>query len=390
MVVHPGGQHSYQTVLGLQKSGLLHSYVTGFYYKRSSLWVKILECVPDFLLKRFRRKMSLKFHPQIEDEAVCVLPWGELVGTLGFFRYNRKIRWLDGQAAKRVLCQKPKVVICYDTCAVRTFAAAKKVGAVCILDQTIGHLSYAEKVFLQYGLTVDISSEMMDEAHLETQLADHIVVGSEYVRRTLLEAGVPDAKIFVLPYGVDTQAFHPAPRKPDGEFRMLFAGRINHRKGIQHVYQAFEELEKECPDLRLHLAGTVWGDTTWMKRFGEKLVYHGQVPHSRLSSVMQSCDIFVHPSLHEGSALSIYEAMASGLPVVTTSNSGSVVEDGVSGFIVETGEVQSLRDKILKLRNDEFLRKKMGESARRRAEQFTWEIYQNRYAQKINEMVKKA
>ncbi len=73
------------------------------------------------------------------------------------------------------------------------------------------------------------------------------------------------------------------------------------------------------------------------------------VPYHQVHSVYRGADIFVYPSLHEGSALAIGEALASGLPVITTANAGSVVRDGEEGYIVPIRDVEALMDRILTL-----------------------------------------
>jgi glycosyltransferase involved in cell wall biosynthesis len=88
--------------------------------------------------------------------------------------------------------------------------------------------------------------------------------------------------------------------------------------------------------------------------------------------------VFVYPSLHEGSAIATYEALASGLPVITTANSGSVVRDSSEGFIVPIRDVEALKEKILLLYGDRQLREEMGRNARKRAEDFTWSAYRRR------------
>jgi glycosyltransferase involved in cell wall biosynthesis len=104
------------------------------------------------------------------------------------------------------------------------------------------------------------------------------------------------------------------------------------------------------------------------------------VPYHEVHRLFAEADIFVYPSLHEGSAFATYEAMASGLPVVATPNTGSVVRDGVDGFIVKPRDVESLMERIEWLYRQPDLRRTMGASARRRAESFTWGAYRERIA----------
>ena len=91
------------------------------------------------------------------------------------------------------------------------------------------------------------------------------------------------------------------------------------------------------------------------------------------AAAYQQADIFVFPSIEEGSALVTYEAMACGLPVVTTPNAGSLVRDGVEGFIVPIRDPDALAERVERLRADARLRQEMGRAARMRAEEFTWE-----------------
>jgi len=111
------------------------------------------------------------------------------------------------------------------------------------------------------------------------------------------------------------------------------------------------------------------------------------VPYAELPQYYQSADIFVYPSLHEGSALAIYEAMASGLPVITTYNSGSVVRDGEEGYILPIRDVEALMEKILLLYQDEDLRYLMGKKARERVEDFTWAQYRLRLGDTVQELI---
>jgi glycosyltransferase involved in cell wall biosynthesis len=88
--------------------------------------------------------------------------------------------------------------------------------------------------------------------------------------------------------------------------------------------------------------------------------------------------VFVYPSLHEGSALAIFEGMATGLPVITTLNSGSMVRDGIEGKIVPIRSVDAIAEAILTLKTDADLRGALGRAARVRALGFTWGHYRDR------------
>ena len=106
--------------------------------------------------------------------------------------------------------------------------------------------------------------------------------------------------------------------------------------------------------------------------------YLGQVPRSQIQEEFCRADLFVLPTLAEGMALVHLEAMACGVPVITTPNCGSVVRDGIDGFIVPIRDAQALADRMQQLLEDRSLRARMGAAARERARDFTWQRYGER------------
>jgi glycosyltransferase involved in cell wall biosynthesis len=103
------------------------------------------------------------------------------------------------------------------------------------------------------------------------------------------------------------------------------------------------------------------------------------VPRAEVRRWFAQSDVFVFPSLAEGSALVTYEAMAAGLPVITTPNSGSVVRDGIDGFVVPPRDVEALAERILLLYRGSETRRQMGARGRALvAERYTWRHYRAR------------
>jgi starch synthase len=101
----------------------------------------------------------------------------------------------------------------------------------------------------------------------------------------------------------------------------------------------------------------------------------GRVAHSEVPARMAAADVFVFPSLFEGSAVVTYEALACGLPCLVTPNAGSVVRTEVEGLVVPAGDVDRLAQGMEQLGNDPALRARMAQAARRRAEEFDWPRY---------------
>ncbi len=114
----------------------------------------------------------------------------------------------------------------------------------------------------------------------------------------------------------------------------------------------------------------------------------GQTPREALLREMSEADVFVFPSLFEGFALVILEAMAAGLPVITTSNTAGpdLIEDGKEGFIVPAGDAKALRVAMESLLNDPERARAMGCAAHEKAKEYTWEKYGERWEAMLHEL----
>ena len=112
--------------------------------------------------------------------------------------------------------------------------------------------------------------------------------------------------------------------------------------------------------------------------------------HEDVPNAYSAADVYVFPSLVEGSSLSVYEAMASGLPIITTVNAGTLVRDGIEGFIVPPRNSDAIADAVERLANP-ALRAEMGRAARRRAESIgDWHHYGQRLVAALSAVEGKA
>lgn len=251
-----------------------------------------------------------------------------------------------------------------------------------VLDVPIAPSSYAMRITGRHGLSflqVDPRIDRMERrAH---ELAHVIVVPSPFVAETLTDAGVDPAKLRVVEFGVDLP---PAPPPRPGAARtagldFCFVGNVNRRKGIAELLGAWST--GGFAGDRLHLCGRVYPEVRadLAGVGGGEVIAPGFV---RPYAYLPGCDVFVFPSWLEGSAKAVFEAMACGLPVITTPSAGSVVRDGREGFVVPAGDVAALRERMLWLRAHPEARRRMGEAARARAAEFPW----SRYARRVLEV----
>ncbi len=108
------------------------------------------------------------------------------------------------------------------------------------------------------------------------------------------------------------------------------------------------------------------------------LTFLGRVPRWEIAAEFSSADVYALPSLAEGSAVSTYQALALGIPVVTTQAAGSVVRDGVDGYIVPERDAESLAEAIARIAEDRARREEFSANARRRVADYTWARYSER------------
>ncbi|WP_376705423.1 glycosyltransferase family 4 protein [Mesorhizobium sp. ISC25] len=206
--------------------------------------------------------------------------------------------------------------------------------------------------------------------------ADILVCPSEFVRADLVDNfGVEPARTRIVPYAVAPSWFDIAPRPQRG--RVLFAGTADLRKGIHIFGQASQMLMKAGDHYEFRVAGEVSPRIRARPEVGA-LTFLGRVPRDKVHIEFQRADVLVLPSLVEGSAGVTYEALAAGVPTVTTRAAGSVVRHGTDGLIVEEGSPLALAEAIAKIVSDRALRDRMSLSARDHARTFSWERYRQR------------
>lgn len=217
--------------------------------------------------------------------------------------------------------------------------------------------------------------ELVEAGHAQLQarcrLTDWALAPSEQVRRDLAEnLGLSEERCFVVPYAVHPSWLQLQNRPVRG--RILFVGTAGLRKGIHYLGMASRILSHEGYEFRV--AGNV-SSAVRNHKLTQNLHFLGLIPRSEIKAEYEQGDVFVLPSLAEGSAEVTYEALAAGLPVITTKAAGSVVRDGVEGFIVPERDPQALADRIAEVVTNRALRERMAAAAKVRAGDYTWDRY---------------
>jgi glycosyltransferase involved in cell wall biosynthesis len=394
----------------LARRGALSHYLRP-YTNKGRWWERLLERSP-LLGKLYGRTLGRRVPPEglpldrvveagvLEDFALAT------IGRLPLFGTQRRRRIVQaasfrtelavGRRAERYARDADVVVASYGT-GVEAFRAIKRQGGLAVLNYPIAHNGFQRKFYAQEAAlapefaralpNLDASpplyAQRLDE---ECQEAKFILVGSSFVRDTFVDQGYDVDKIVVIPYGVDSKRFSPAPG-PTGlrsRFSALFVGQIGQRKGISYLFQGYEQFRKS--DSELKLVGSFVPGSDVYDRFRHLYSHTPNVPQVELPNIYRQSDVFVFPTLIEGMPLCVLEAMACGLPVIATSHgSGDIISDGEDGFIVPIRDPQAIASRLEVLYRDRALLAAMGQNARRKALSLTWDVYARRSADCVTE-----
>jgi glycosyltransferase involved in cell wall biosynthesis len=216
-------------------------------------------------------------------------------------------------------------------------------------------------------------------ARYATRWADHVITAAKYERAYYIKVyGTDPASVTFIPNGVGKEFFierdySRAPR------RLLFFGGWEWRKGTKYLIDSFSRVARECPNVTLSLVGTGEGETKVKSSF--PTILHDRihvipwVAAEDVPKIYAKHDIFVFPSLFESMSLVVPEAMASGMPVVTTQACGmqDIIEDGATGFLVPPRDADTLAKQIMMLLNDPALCERLGRAAQEKARGITWD-----------------
>ena len=222
---------------------------------------------------------------------------------------------------------------------------------------------FAEKFFLKYGgfkkiITVDKSS-------------------LDFFK----EAGISNT--IYIPNGVDLERFDfkRIERKDNQKTRFLFVGRLEGEKGLKYLFYAVSRLKEENRSFEVLLVGSGSQEKKLLElakelEIEEYVQFEGRVDMNHIIDFYHQSDIFLLPSIHEGLPLSLLEAWAAGLPVITTNVGGmaKICENEKNALIVTAKDSEALFDSMLRLIRDEELKRKLGENGRKLIEEkYSWD-----------------
>lgn len=392
---------AYQAVIGLAQADLLHSFHTAYYYRGAGRVGSLVSRVAPIRYARLQRALSRRFDPNIPGERVRS-SWGydvalrleEQLARRGHRARSGVARWrterFDRMLARTLPRHRPEAAFIFsDVGSQYTLPRCRELGIRTILSMVHGDVREEQQVLEREAETApdffriylgdgSLDLEALAWLHArrlrDIELADRILVPSDHIAETLIRYGTSRDKITVIPYAADTCRFRPdSAKRHDKSCTFLFAGGITQRKGIKYLLEAWRRIRR--PGWRLQLLGGLPSDPGPLVDYLDDVEVLGRVSHAEMPAIMAAADVFVFPSLFEGSAVVTYEALACGLACVVTPDAGSVVRDDIEGRLVPPGNIERLAEAMEQLGQDPDRRASMSVAARARAESFDWPRY---------------
>ncbi len=294
-------------------------------------------------------------------------------------------RCYDKHVARR-WAGKVDCIYGFELSSLETFRAQKAAGKLCILSQPIAHFSTLERVFQQELMRHPEWATAYDESILsdiaevnaikeeELQLADLVIAQSEFVAESLRNAGISDKKIVAIPTAAPPVV--RAPKVFSDRVILLSAGSQSLRKGTHYIIEAWKQMRTH-EGFELWLVGNSTLPESLLKDLPGKVWRSQSVNKEELYDIYQKASVLVLPTLAEGLAYVLLEAISCGLPIITTPNSGcgSFVQNGVNGWVIPPADANALREKIEWCSKNPLLLSKMGNESKRIAAEWTFDDF---------------
>lgn len=388
--------------MGMARENILSDFYTSTALFPSSFLYK----VGGFSLLTNLRKRS--FDPKLKSH-IHQWPWRELGKVIasgigidkltrhekGIFCIDKVYESLDKKVSSHLKSKNIKAVYAYEDGALHTFKAAKELGITCIYDLPIAYWETGRKLLqeeagrlptwaITLGGGIQDSEEKLERKTRELELADVVIGPGDFVMNSL-PAWAKTKKLIVSPFG--------SPEPPnirvfgnknfEKPLRILFVGSMGQRKGLGDLFSAMIMLKNE--NVELVVLGSLLAPMEFYKAQLPNFVYEPCRPHGEVLELMQTCDILCLPSIVEGRALVMQEAMSQGLPLIITPNTGGedLIIENETGFLIPIRSPEAIAEKIMWFVNNRSNAEEMGYKARCWAENYTWKKYSEKIVKEI-------
>ena len=362
----PNRSHHYHYALALHRAKCLQAFISGF--PRFSPRAPLVDLSKRLVRRDFVQTLymvSLKLR---------------IPGPASRFLAHRSKVYLDHCSLS--YAEKADLFLFYNGAGLTTARALKSQRAISVCEVVNSHVAYQSELLREEfgGLGLDYTEPYPPEFSrrlAEYEECDYILGPSEFVLNSFRERGFAENRLLKNPYGMPplVKKVETSRDNTDDAFRILYVGQISVRKGLRYLVQAFREFNH--PGKELHLVGPESAPTGLeSEQIPDEVYFHGVLKGESLAQMYQRASVFVLPSIEEGLALVVGEALSFGIPVVATGNTGAdeLFVDGEGGFLVPIRDSRAILERMILLADDKDLRETMSDSALKRSRELNgWE-----------------
>lgn len=391
VVSHPTGNANVRAVVtGFAQAALLEKFYTSVAYFEQSAWLKLI--IKDIVRRQFNAglRQYTKTHSAREIARHICNRLGLYILTereKNIFSVDAVYKSLDEYVAKEIKKSSSRpIVYSYEDGSYYNFIAAKQKGLTCVYDLPIAYWKTTRKLLMEeaerlpawkktLGGGIDDSEEKLARKHFELVMADLVITPSSFVAESVSKE-IQNKKIIISPFGTPdrkyTNTFYNSSSK---KLRVLFVGSMGQRKGLADLASAIKFLGNE--NIELIILGSYLEGEKFYKKYLPNYIYEAPRPHEEVLKLMSTCDVFCLPSIVEGRALVMQEAMSCNLPIIITKNTGGedLIIEGETGFLVPIRSPEIIAEKINWFWENRTYVKDMGIAAAKHANTYTWQQY---------------
>lgn len=399
-LIHPTGNQNVRQVLqALDENGLLGAFHTTLGFSHEAR----MGFLPGPLRAECSRRTyalppgKLRTRPMRElmRQAAQKLKWRGIVRhEQGWACIDGVYRDLDravaGEIGRTGAQRKLSGVYGYEDGCLETFRAAKRAGFKRFYDLPIAYWEIVRKLLSEERerlpeweptlVGTRDSQAKLDRKTEELFLADVVVCPSLFVLRSLPESARQSKQCLVAEFGSPSRNLDAARSvsRPSEKLRVLFAGSMTQRKGLADLFAAMKLLNRS--DVELIVLGSPIAPMEFYRGQYRDFTHAGTRPHHQVLELMRGCDVFVLPSLAEGRALVQQEALANGLPLIITENTGGedLIVPGETGFLVPIRSPEAIAEKIAWLADHRGVLPEMRLASLKKADEYPWQRYRDR------------
>jgi glycosyltransferase involved in cell wall biosynthesis len=378
LTCHFGARDDYQLSLALYEMNLLKKLVTDFY-------------TPDLLrnIIKFRYNSNLPSRMTVSNYGIVIKKY--LLQNNYFLNDQRlaksTLKYIKNNEINLFLSS-------YTAFEAFNFIKTNNLKNKCYLFQLHPHPISLKEIFKnesnfndKYGHYINRELEMNQDKEInirldsESKLSDNCVVASSFTKRTLIENGIDEKKITIIPYGVNHNKFKTKSNYNtfNGKLNIIFVGQFIQRKGLYYLFEAIRKINSK--NIKLTIAGRGPIDELLIDDYKDKinLKIKLNLTQDELTKELQNNDVFIFPSIAEGFGHVILEAMSIGLPVICTSNTAGpdLFKTGNEGFITPIRDIDALINKIIWCIDNKNSLAEMGHQSKETSKMFTWEKFRS-------------